>query len=173
MIGGYTNISGVRGPHARQRPVTRTEKAWVGAIDTALYATLLLGMAWIFDINPLVRLSTLVGVLGGLGVLHLFLHFWLGDTLGRLIWVLGHTRHPAIPTLVVVAALGTSVIAALLWTWRHPMLKSASALVYRPFDPLQAPHEKARWSVAPFYFLHGAWPRQFEDEPIFYSFPSN
>ncbi len=66
-------------------------------------------------------------------------------------------------SIAVCVALYSSTVLS------HPLFKKAEQLVLPPFAPLTSDAE--RWTIAPFYYALGAWPKFYGQTPVFYSIP--
>lgn len=70
--------------------------------------------------------------------------------------------------------IGIWIACLAIFTWgtgRHASLLSAQSVMLPPFAPDNSAKTQAQWTVAPFFYLVGAWPTQYLQKPIFYQLP--
>lgn len=119
-----------------------------------------------------------------------------GGTLGHLIWRLRlidpqskkpirDPRRVFDSQLVQSAALGLTgastgiFLSVILMTgsfwvardvfWKHPLLLTATSAELKPFVPETSP--SSQWSVIPFFYSIGAWPKNYFGKPVLFSLP--
>ncbi len=175
----------VRGYTSHNTPALTSLRALSKVIDTCLILLAVLLTSDYFKISPIPRFSSLF----------LFLTittlYWIpqkklfGVTLGERAWLLKpknkglfslkehlYQRDFLAPFAVFTATLVTTFsILFTVTTFRkvvlaHPNWLQAQEWKLKTFVPNQKD-----WTVSPFFYLLGGWPKSFRNKPIFYSLP--
>ncbi len=79
-----------------------------------------------------------------------------------------------IATFLTLTAVSLSTLIATITASSHPLLRSDPPLALAPFDPAAAELDSSPgtdWTVLPFFYSIGAWPRAYAGKPILFELP--
>lgn len=148
--------------------------------STVADASLVLGVALLaiklFKLHPIPHIGQVGGFVFFAGLYRWVQKRFLGITLGHRIWGLRQIDHrlyqQAYLTLGVILTGITLTFSTLILTGlafhetiiKNPLWIKTSPWEITPFVPTGD-----QWSIQPFFYTLGGWPREFQGRPIFYS----
>lgn len=183
----------IKGHTAYNRRASLGVRALVVSADVSLIVSAFCEISRYLNRPPVPRVSWLVMLAGGYLLYHLILKQVFKRTLGEFFLDLKPSPHSAgrwnsemfqhekvtfTGAITGIFLTGSSILLASWSTreyvWKHPLFMTIESVKLAPFFPqkqTELPDSGEEWSITPFYYLMGAWPKTYTHRPVFYSLP--
>lgn len=187
------NTLHIRGHSARSKPASVLLLFAAAVVDAGIAVLVFLGFMLACGISPVPKGIWPIAYFVILGLIWASQRYVLSRTLGEWIWGLGFPS----PRTTVGARFGmtfestrltpnhkltASFLTFAIWVsiWittqqifvNSPLWMTSNEWIMSPFLPSsQSETDTTKWSITPFFYSLGAWPKSFEGKPVFYSVP--